>query len=129
MKKGISIDFEAIRDEIYNEGAKYEFYCYIHDIFSDMQDIANLDGNSILEQLDYSNNCGSYSCNALVTVDRLNKIYFDICNFIKEYEENYGKNLSKLYFENIEAFEIYLLYEIYYKYIQEYDEEGGNEND
>lgn len=129
MKKGIKIDFEAVKNEIYNEGANYEIYCYIHDIFSDMQDMANLDNTSILDQLDYANNCGSYSCNALVTIDRLNKIYFSICDFIEEYEEAYGENLSKLYFTNIEAFEIYLLYEIYYKYIQEYDEEGGNEND
>ena len=130
MKKGIKIDFEAVKNEIYNEGANYEMYCYIRDIFEGMQDIANLDGNSILGQLEYANNCGSYSCNALITIDRLNKIYFSICEFIEEYEEMYGENLSNLYFKNIEAFEIYLLYDLYYKYIQEYDiEKGDDDND
>lgn len=121
----VRIDFEDLRKEIEN----YELYCYIYDIFHDMQDIANLDGGSIKEQLDYANRCGSYSCNTLVTVDRLNKIYFSICEFIEEYEENYGENLSKLYFSNIEAFEIYLLYDLYYKYISDYDKKGDDDND
>ena len=121
----VKINFEEVRKEIEN----YDLYCYVRDIFEDMQDIANLDGGSIKEQLDYANRCGSYSCNTLVTVDRLNKIYFSICEFIKEYEENYGENLSKLYFENIEAFEIYLLYELYYRYISEYDKKGDDDND
>ena len=129
MVNEVRIDFEEIRNKIYKEGAKYELYCYIYDIFNDLQDTANLDGTSILNQLNYFNNCGSYSCNTLVTVDRLNKIYFSICEFIKEYEENYGENLSKLYFENIEAFEIYLLYELYYRYISEYDKKGDDDND
>lgn len=121
----VRIDFEELRREIEN----YDLYCYVCDIFEDMQDIANLDGGSIKEQLEYANRCGSYSCNTLVTVDRLNKIYFSICEFIKEYEENYGENLSKLYFENIEAFEIYLLYELYYRYISEYDKKEDDDND
>lgn len=121
----VRIDFEELRREIEN----YDLYCYVCDIFEDMQDIANLDGGSIKEQLEYANRCGSYSCNTLVTVDRLNKIYFSICEFIKKYEENYGENLSKLYFENIEAFEIYLLYELYYRYISEYDKKEDDDND
>lgn len=126
----IKIDFEELRREMGKDGRSYELYCYTRDIFEDMQDTANLDNNSILEQLDYANNCGSYSCNALITIDRLNKIYFSICEFIEEYEEMYGENLSNLYFKNIEAFEIYLLYDLYYKYIQKYDiEKGDDDND
>lgn len=121
----VKIDFEELRKGI----ESYDLYCYVRDIFEDMQDISNLDGGSILEQLDYANRCGSYSCNTLVTVDRLNKIYFSICEFIEEYEENYGENLSNLYFKNIEAFEIYLLYELYYRYISEYDKKGDDNND
>ena len=121
----VRINFEKVREDI----ESYDLYCYVRDIFENMQDIANLDGGSIKEQLDYANKCGSYSCNTLVTVDRLSKIYFSICEFIEEYEENYGENLSKLYFENIEAFEIYLLYELYYKYISEYDKKGDDDND
>lgn len=121
----VKIDFEKLRMEI----GSYDLYCYVRDIFEDMQDISNLDGGSILEQLDYANRCGSYSCNTLVTVGRFNKIYFSICEFIEEYEENYGENLSNLYFKNIEAFEIYLLYELYYRYISEYDKKGDDDND
>ena len=128
MKKGIKINFEKVRRNMGKDARSYEMYCYVHDLFEEMQNIANLDGGSILDQLDYSTNCGSYSCNTLTTANRLGKIYFSICDFIEEYEEMYGENLSKLYFTNIEAFEIYLLYGLYYKYIQEYDE-GGNEND
>ena len=112
----VRIDFDEVRKEVEN----YDLYCYVCDIFEDMQDIANLDGGSIKEQLDYANRCGSYSCNTLVTVDRLNKIYFSICEFIKEYEENYGENLSKLYFENIEAFEICIVYYLYEKFMNKY---------
>ena len=121
----VRIDFDEVRKEVEN----YDLYCYIRDIFEDMQDTANLDGGSILDQLDYANNCGSYSCNTLVTVDRLNKIYFSICDFIEEYEEEYGENISKLYFESIESFEIYLLYDLYYKYIFEYDKKEDDDND
>ena len=121
----VRINFDEIRNRIYEEGAKYELYCYIYDIFHDLQDISNLDGNSIIEQLEYSNKCGSYSCDTLKTVDRLHKIYFSICDFIEEYKENTGEDLSSLYFTNIEVFELYLLYDLYYKYIQEYDKKGG----
>lgn len=121
----VKINFDEIRDRIYKEGAEYELYCYIYDVFFDLQDISNLDNTSILEQLEYINNCGSYSCDTVKTVDRLHKIYFSICEFIKEYNENTREDLSSLYFTNIEVFESYLLYDLYYKYIQEYDKKGG----
>ena len=124
----VKINFDEIMDIMYKEGAESELYCYIYDVFFDLQDISNLDNTSILEQLDYSNECGSYSCDTLKTVNRLHKIYFNICDFIKNYEEETGENLSNLYFKNIEAFEIYLLYDLYYKYISEYDKENVEKN-
>ena len=122
MKKGIKINFEEIRKEIVNDEENYELFCYVCDVFSEMQDIANLDGGSVLEQLEYVDNCGSFSCNTAKTVDMLSKIYFSICEFIEEYEKENDFNLSRLYFTNIKAFELYLLYDLYYKYIQKYDE-------
>jgi hypothetical protein len=121
MKKEVKIDFEELRDCIMLDARSYELYCYVHDVFQDLQDIANLDGTSILEQLEYANKVGSYSCDTSKTVNKLKEIYFPICDFITDYKREIGEDLSKLYFENIKVFEIYLLYDLYFKYIQEYD--------
>lgn len=122
MKK-ISINFREVFTEVGRNGGSIALCEYIENVFSDMQENANIDNTSISQQLDYSNCCGSYTCNTNVTVNNLSHIYYDICDFIREYENEYGENLSSLYFENIEAFEIYLLYDLYFKYIQEYDAE------
>lgn len=122
----VKINFEEVRRNMGKDGRSYELYCYTCDIFSDLQDIANLDGNSIKEQLDYVNRCGSYSCDTFKTMSYLSNIYYSVKEFIEEYKEDTGEDLSSLYFSNIEAFELYLLYNLYYRYIQEYDKKDND---
>lgn len=119
--KNITINFKKVFEKVGRDGGSIELCNYIENVFAEMQENANIDNTSISQQLDYANMCGSYTCNTNTTVNSLSSIYYDVCDFIKEYEKEYEENLSSLYFENIEAFEIYLLYDLYFKYIQEYD--------
>lgn len=120
----IKINFEEIR---MNKGVSFDLYDYIEELFSEMQENANIDKTSIIEQLEYANQCGSYSCNAYESLERLNNLYDEVVDFISEYENETGINLANLYFESIESFEIYFLYDLYNKYIEEYD--GINEEE
>ena len=120
----IKINFEEIR---MNGNVSFDLYDYIEELFSEMQENANIDKTSIMEQLEYANRTGSYSCNAYATQERLSKLYDEVADFIASYEGETGVNLTSLYFESIESFEIYFLYDLYNKYIEEYDDSTGNE--
>ena len=114
----IKINFEEIR---MNGNVSFDLYDYIEEMFAEMQENANIDNTSIIEQLEYANRTGSYSCNAYESLERLNNLYDEVADFISDYENETGVNLASLYFESIESFEIYFLFELYYKYIQDYD--------
>ena len=116
----IKINFEEIR---MNGNVSFDLYDYIEEMFAEMQENANIDNTSIMEQLNYANQCGSYSCNAYETQERLSKLYDEVADFIASYEGETGVNLASLYFESIESFEIYFLYDLYYKFIEDYDNE------
>lgn len=120
----IKINFEEVRN---NKNVSFDLYDYIEEMFAEMQENANIDKTSIIEQLEYANSTGSYSCNAYETQERLSKLYDEVADFISEYENETGINLASLYFESIESFEIYFLYDLYYKFIEEYDDSTGNE--
>lgn len=122
----IKINFEEIR---MNGNVSFDLYDYIEEVFSEMQENANIDKTSIIEQLEYANRTGSYSCNAYATQERLNNLYDEVADFIASYEGETGVNLASLYFESIESFEIYFLYDLYNKYIEEYDDSTGNEEE
>ena len=122
----IKINFEEIR---MNGNVSFDLYDYIEEMFAEMQENANIDNTSIIEQLEYANRTGSYSCNAYESLERLNNLYDEVADFISEYENETGVNLASLYFESIESFEIYFLYDLYSKYIEEYDDSTGNEDE
>lgn len=122
----IKINFEEVRMK---RGVSFDLYDYIEEVFSEMQENANIDNTSIIEQLEYANRTGSYSCNAYETQERLNNLYDEVADFIASYEGETGVNLASLYFESIESFEIYFLYDLYNKYIEEYDDSTGNEEE
>lgn len=122
----IKINFEEVRMK---RGVSFDLYDYIEEVFSEMQENANIDNTSIIEQLEYANRTGSYSCNAYETQERLNNLYDEVVDFIASYEGETGVNLASLYFESIESFEIYFLYDLYNKYIEEYDDSTGNEEE
>ena len=120
----IKINFEEIR---MNKGVSFDLYDYIEEVFSEMQENANIDKTSIIEQLEYANRTGSYSCNAYESLERLNNLYDEVADFIASYEGETGVNLASLYFESIESFEIYFIYDLYYKFIEDYDNEDEEE--
>lgn len=122
----IKINFEEIR---MNKEVSFDLYDYIEEVFSEMQENANIDNISIIEQLEYANRTGSYSCNAYETQERLNNLYYEVADFISEYENETGINLASLYFESIESFEIYFLYDLYYKFIVDYDNEDEEDEE
>ena len=122
----IKINFEEVRN---NARVSFDLYDYIEEMFAEMQENANIDKTSIIEQLEYANRTGSYSCNAYETQERLNNLYDEVADFISEYEGETGVNLSSLYFESIESFEIYFLYDLYYKFIEDYDNEDGEDEE
>ena len=122
----IKINFEEIR---MNGNVSFDLYNYIEELFSEMQENANIDNTSIIEQLEYANRTGSYSCNAYITQERLSKLYDEVADFISEYENETGINLASLYFESIESFEIYFLYDLYYKFIEDYDNEDEEDEE
>lgn len=122
----IKINFEEVR---MNRGVSFDLYDYIEEVFSEMQENANIDKTSIVEQLEYANRTGSYSCNAYESLERLNNLYDEVADFIASYEGETGVNLASLYFESIESFEIYFLYDLYYKFIEEYDDSIGDEEE
>lgn len=122
----IKINFEEVR---MTRGVSFDLYDYIEEVFSEMQENANIDNTSIIEQLEYANRTGSYSCNAYESLERLSRLYDEVADFIASYEGETGVNLASLYFESIESFEIYFLYDLYNKYIEEYDDSTGNEEE
>ena len=122
----IKINFEEIR---MNGNVSFDLYDYIEELFFEMQENANIDNTSIIEQLEYANRTGSYSCNAYESLERLNNLYDEVADFIASYEVETGVNLASLYFESIESFEIYFLYDLYYKFIKDYDNEDGEDEE
>ena len=78
------------------------------------------DYNNLEEVLNYYNRCGSFTCNALQS--ELNLRYFrkDIYILKEDYPDLLDINL---YFKNIEAFELQILYVLYYNFYPEEDDE------
>ena len=127
MRKEIEINFEEIRKEMVNNNEEYDFYVYVKEMFEDLQEKANNQEISILKVLDNINNEGSYRYNIYRTLEKLSNIYESLGDFILTNKSETGQDLSYLFFENIEVLEIYLLYDIYYKYIVDYDIEEEEE--
>ena len=126
-RKEININFEEIRKAMINNNEEYNFYNYTREIFEDLQEKANNQETTILEQLDNINNEGSYRYNIYRTLEKLSNIYESLGDFILTNKTETRQDLSYLFFENIEVLEIYLLYDIYYKYIIDYDNDNEDE--
>lgn len=129
MRKEIEINFEEIRKEMVNNNEEYDFYLYVKNIFEDLQEKANNQEISILDILNDINYEGSYRYNIYITLEELSNIYESLGEFILTNKAETGQDLSYLFFENIEVLEIYLLYDIYYKYIIDYDNDNEDEEE
>ena len=128
-RKEINIDFEELRTTMVNNNEEYDFYLYVKNIFEDLQEKANNQEISILDVLNDINYEGSYRYNIYLTLEELSNIYESLGDFIITNKAETGQDLSYLFFENIEVLEIYLLYDIYYKYIIDYDNDNEEEEE
>ncbi len=128
-RREIEINFEEIRKEMVNNNEEYDFYLYVKNIFEDLQEKANNQKISILDVLNDINYEGSYRYNIYLTLEELSNIYESLGDFILTNKAETGQDLSYLFFENIEILEIYLLYDIYYKYIIDYDNDNEDEEE
>lgn len=128
-RREIEINFEEIRKEMVNNNEEYDFYLYVKNIFEDLQEKANNQEISILDVLNDINYEGSYRYNIYLTLEELSNIYESLGDFILTNRSETGQDLSYLFFENIEILEIYLLYDIYYKYIIDYDNDNEDEEE
>ena len=102
---------------------------YVKNIFEDLQEKANNQEISILDVLNDINYEGSYRYNIYLTLEELSNIYESLGDFVLTNKAETGQDLSYLFFENIEVLEIYLLYDIYYKYIIDYDNDNEDEEE
>ena len=128
-RREIEINFEEIRKEMINNNEEYDFYLYVKNIFEDLQEKANNQEISILDVLNDINYERSYRYNIYLTLETLSNIYESLGDFILTNKAETGQDLSYLFFENIEVLEIYLLYDIYYKYIIDYDNDNEDEEE
>ena len=129
MRKELNIDFEELRTTMVNNNEEYDFYLYVKNIFEDLQEKANNQEISILDVLNDINYEGSYRYNIYLTLEELSNIYESLGDFVLTNKAETGQDLSYLFFENIEVLEIYLLYDIYYKYIIDYDNDNEDEEE
>ena len=75
---------------------------------------------SIEEALDYYNQCGSYTFNRYQSEDNLKELREDIALLKDEYPDLLDLDL---YFTDVEAFEISILYLLYYNFYPQEDQE------
>ena len=76
---------------------------------------------SIEEAIQYYDKIGSYTCNTLTSEENLKEVREDILK-LYEKDSNNILNFSK-YFENIEMFEIYVLYVLLFEFYPHEEEE------
>ena len=78
------------------------------------------DYNNLEEVLNYYDICGSFTCNTTISELNLKDFRGDISSLKEDYPELLDLNL---YFKNIEAFELQILYVLYYIFYLEEDDE------
>ena len=83
--------------------------------------------NNLEEVIDDYNRCGSFTYNTIQSELNLKDFRRDISSLKEDYPELLDLNL---YFKNIEAFEISILYLLYYNFFpEEYNEDDEDDED
>ena len=98
------------------------------DYFNELEDEkeANDFYNKVEEVIDDYNRCGSFTYNTIQSELNLKDFRGDIAILKEDYPELLDLNL---YFRNIEAFEISILYLLYYNFFPEEDYEDYEDDD
>lgn len=116
------INHDKLKIELKEKGFSFEFYKYTVEIFSILEHKTLFDGISLYDTIEFYNNLGCINSEKLV-IDRLKDLtHNDLKKLCKECEKmgiGYEK-LEILYFNNIEAFEICVIYYLYEKFMYKY---------
>ena len=98
------------------------------DYFNELEDEkeANDFYNKVEEVIDDYNRCGSFTYNTIQSELNLKDFRGDVAILKEDYPELLDLNL---YFKNIEAFEISILYVLYYNFYPEEDNEYKEDNE
>lgn len=116
------INHDKLKIELNNNDFSFEFYKYAVEIFGILEHKALFDGISLYDLIEFYNNLGCINSEKLV-IDRLKDLtHNDLKKLCKECEKmgiGYEK-LEILYFNNIEAFEICVIYYLYEKFMYKY---------
>ena len=98
------------------------------DYFNELEDEkeANDFYNKVEEVIDDYNRCGSFTYNTIQSELNLKDLRKDIALLKDEYPELLDLNL---YFKNIEAFELQIIYTLYYNFYPEEDDEYKEDNE
>lgn len=116
------INHDNLKIELKKNGFSFEFYKYVVNIFGILEHKSLFDGISLYDTIEFYNNLGYINSEKLV-IDRLkNLTHNDLKKLCVECEKmGIGhEKLEILYFNNIEAFEICIVYYLYEKFMNKY---------
>lgn len=116
------INYDNLKTELKKNGFSFEFYKYVVNIFGILEHKALFDGISLCDTIEFYNNLGCINSEKLV-IDRLKHLTHSdlkkLCEECRKKDIGY-KKLEILYFNNIEAFEICVVYYLYDKFMNKY---------
>ena len=116
---------EIFKNNLEEQGFSSGFVKKSIEYFNELHEEMELQEMTTIEEvIGYYAIIGSYTCDSLQTEENLKNYRHDIYLLS---EEDYNNILSlNIYFENIEKFEIQLLYLLYYEYYPQENEEEEN---
>ena len=116
---------EIFKNNLEEQGFSSGFVKKSIEYFNELHEEMELQEMTTIEEvIGYYAIIGSYTCDALQTEENLKNYRHDIYLLS---EEDYNNILSlNIYFENIEKFEIQLLYVLHYEFYSQENEEEEN---
>ena len=108
-------NMEVFKNNLEGQGFSTEFIKKALEYFTELNEemeVQEMEG--IEDVIDYFDRCGSYTCNILQSEENLINFRLDILKLFDS-DNNNILDFSK-YFENIEKFEIQILYVLFYEF-------------
>lgn len=114
-------NMEEFKKNLKEAGFTYDFIQQALHYFSEIIEEAELEGISVEDTLHYYNRAGSFTCNSLQSFYNLYNFREDIAK-LYTWDINNSLNLND-YFDNIEEFELQVLYTLFYEFFPQEEEE------
>ena len=106
---------ETFKNNLENQGFSTEFIQRALNYFNELEEEKEVqEMDSVEEAIQYYDSVGSYTCNLLQSENNLKEVREDIAKLF-DCDTNSLLDSSK-YFENIEEFEIQILYVLYFEF-------------